>query len=296
MASSDWVLVDDADPRIQYSPGWQAFENGSELDGTKHGAAAAGLTASFSFTGTSCAVLLRPHTFPLRNGTMAGTQVIVVGSLGSVDVHGIPTTLYALDGVEAGSYTAPVVDPGFFRLNVTFFSSKTLAPGDHTLVITNVNGTSPNVFWLDYLEYIPSVASTTTTSTSSSSSSSATTLATSPSSPSSSSNTSSSSESLTSSSTSSASNQAGPSTTSQSTTSSTTAAAPPSNPTSPSNADTSTTSTSHNHAGAIAGGIVGGAALVLALALLLIYLRRRRRQKGTSTLADPRKHLLHILR
>ncbi|KAI1784079.1 hypothetical protein LXA43DRAFT_902313, partial [Ganoderma leucocontextum] len=141
MASSGWVFVDDADPRIQYSRGWQAFVNGSELDGTKHGAAAAGLTASFSFT---------------------GTQVAVVGSLGSVDVHGIPTTLYALDGVEAGLYTAPVIAPGFFELNVTFFSSKSLAPGEHTLVVTNVNGTSPNVFWLDFIGYIPSAASTTT--------------------------------------------------------------------------------------------------------------------------------------
>ena len=52
MASSGWVLVDDADPRIQYSPGWQAFTNGAEVDGTKHGAASAGLTASFTFTGT----------------------------------------------------------------------------------------------------------------------------------------------------------------------------------------------------------------------------------------------------
>ena len=50
MAAS-WVLVDDADARIQYSSGWQAFVNGSEFDGTKHGAAGAGMTASLNFTG-----------------------------------------------------------------------------------------------------------------------------------------------------------------------------------------------------------------------------------------------------
>ncbi|PIL37745.1 hypothetical protein GSI_01439 [Ganoderma sinense ZZ0214-1] len=262
MASSDWVLVDDPDPRIQYSPGWQAFENGSELDGTKHGAAAAGLTATFTFT---------------------GTQVIVVGSLGSVDVHGIPTSRYTLDGSDVGSYTAPVVAPGFFRLNVTFFSSRTLAPGDHTLVITNVNGTSPNVFWLDYVEYIASAASTTTTSSSSSSSPSSSSLTTTPATSSSPSSSSSSSQQLTTSSTPPASNQLTPTTS---------LSFPASSQTPPSDTNTSTTpasSSSHNHTGAIAGGIVGGAALLLALALLLVCLRRRRRHGASSTspFADP---------
>ncbi|TBU55539.1 hypothetical protein BD310DRAFT_684153 [Dichomitus squalens] len=136
----NWAFVDDADPRIQYSSGWQAFVNGSEFDGTKHGAAEAGLTATLNFT---------------------GTQVVVVGSLGSVDVHGVPTTLYTIDSAEAGLYTAPIIQPGGFALNVTFFQSKVLPPGDHTLTITNVNGTKPNVFWLDYIEYLPSTTLST---------------------------------------------------------------------------------------------------------------------------------------
>ncbi len=47
-----WVTVDDADPRIQYSSGWQApTDVGGLLDGTRHGATNAGMTASFRFTG-----------------------------------------------------------------------------------------------------------------------------------------------------------------------------------------------------------------------------------------------------
>ncbi|KAI0832927.1 hypothetical protein BC628DRAFT_1415153 [Trametes gibbosa] len=34
--------------------------------------------------------------------------------------------------------------------NVTFFTSPVLDPGEHTLVITNLNGTEPNRLWLDW--------------------------------------------------------------------------------------------------------------------------------------------------
>ena len=50
-----------------------------------------------------------------------------------------------------GNYTAPVIDPGFYELNVTYFTSLTLTPGKHQLVIMNMNGTAPNVFQLDYI-------------------------------------------------------------------------------------------------------------------------------------------------
>ena len=84
-----------------------------------------------------------------------------MGSLGSVDVYGIPSTSYAIDGTVLANYTAPIIDPGFFQLNVTFFTSPTLTAGTHTLVITNLNGTAPNVFWLDYLAYSPSTITVT---------------------------------------------------------------------------------------------------------------------------------------
>ena len=94
--------------------------------------------------------------------------------MGSVDVHGVPTTQYDVDGSVLGTYTAPVIAPGFFIGNQTYFISPNLSPGEHQLTITNLNGTTPNVFWLDYfLVNVTAPASTSTTT------SSATTTATS---------------------------------------------------------------------------------------------------------------------
>ena len=154
------VTIDDFDPRIKYSAGWEAFTTGGSFNGTKHGAEVAGLAATFNFTG-------KPATFLQSDRKLttctqrSGTWVSVYGPLGSVDVYGVPKTVYEIDGVFAGSYTAPVVPPGGVVANVQYFSSAALTPGAHTLVITNVNGTSPNVFWLDYIRYTPSSAATT---------------------------------------------------------------------------------------------------------------------------------------
>ena len=51
MASTGYLIVDDADERINYSSGWQASLEGGATDGTKHGATDAGMTATFTFTG-----------------------------------------------------------------------------------------------------------------------------------------------------------------------------------------------------------------------------------------------------
>ena len=78
-----------------------------------------------------------------------------------MDVYGVPTTTYAIDGSVVDTYTTPVLAPGLFRLNQTFFNSPTLEPGNHTLVITNVNGTSQNMVWLDYILFAESAPSST---------------------------------------------------------------------------------------------------------------------------------------
>ena len=62
---------------------------------------------------------------------------------------------YAVDGGERTIYTAPVIATGYFEARVLFYCSPPLEAGTHTLVITNMNGTEPSVFWLDYLVYIP---------------------------------------------------------------------------------------------------------------------------------------------
>ncbi|KAI9059992.1 hypothetical protein FKP32DRAFT_1077927 [Trametes sanguinea] len=129
MSSNSSDLVDDTNPRVQYQPGWIWDQGVAEVDGTRHGAATPGLECWLSFTGT-------------------GVQV--VGTLGPSDMDGQPSTAYSVDGVLAGTYDAPFVPPGTIRYNVTFFAAHNLSPGDHIIRINNTNGTSPNVFWLDY--------------------------------------------------------------------------------------------------------------------------------------------------
>lgn len=90
------------------------------------------------------------------NNYLTGTSVAVYGSLGSVDVYGIPVSSYSIDGGNTATYAAPVIQPGGFQTRVLFYQSPPLSPGTHELVITNLNGTAPNVLWLDYILYNPS--------------------------------------------------------------------------------------------------------------------------------------------
>lgn len=87
-----------------------------------------------------------------------GTQVSVFGSQGSIDVYGQPVTTYEIDGQLVATYRAPVIQPGYFTAGTTFFTSGTLSAGEHTIVVTNVNGTKPNVLWLDGFRYTPSAS------------------------------------------------------------------------------------------------------------------------------------------
>lgn len=45
------LIVDDRDPSVVYSPGWQQSDTTAEFDDTKSGADEVGMTASFKFTG-----------------------------------------------------------------------------------------------------------------------------------------------------------------------------------------------------------------------------------------------------
>ncbi|KAH9884956.1 hypothetical protein C8Q73DRAFT_817838 [Cubamyces lactineus] len=123
------TLVDDSDPHVQYLPGWKWEQGVAELDGTRHGAALTGLTCSLAFVGTG---------------------IRVVGTLEASDKSGQPQTTYEIDGVVVGAYNAPFTRSTTTEYNVTFFETHGLPPGDHSILINNTNGTSPNVFWLDY--------------------------------------------------------------------------------------------------------------------------------------------------
>ncbi|PSR92234.1 hypothetical protein PHLCEN_2v4764 [Hermanssonia centrifuga] len=141
--NSTALIVDDRDPTIQYSAGWQqvtgapAPADRSEYLFTKTGAAAAGLTARFTFNGTG---------------------VEVYGSQGSFDVYGQPVTSYTVDGSSYATYQTPVIPSPEFTVHTLFYRSPPLPAGEHELLVTNMNGTQPNLYWLDYILYTPSIA------------------------------------------------------------------------------------------------------------------------------------------
>lgn len=77
--------------------------------------------------------------------------------MGSWDVYGVPVSDYTIDGGDPATYTAPIIAPPFFEARILFYRSPPLQSGEHTLVITNKNGTTPCVYWLDYIVYTPVV-------------------------------------------------------------------------------------------------------------------------------------------
>ncbi|EIW61142.1 uncharacterized protein TRAVEDRAFT_43969 [Trametes versicolor FP-101664 SS1] len=138
------VDIDDADPRIHYSAGWSTGKDGNAYGRTLHYAQFAGLTATLRF-----------------NGTMVG----IMGCGGDTASIGYPSTSIVIDGKNANLFritTNTPTSPAALSYNLTLFSSTTLQPGAHTIVLTNLNETSPNLFVLDRFWYIASDASDAT--------------------------------------------------------------------------------------------------------------------------------------
>ncbi|KAI0340846.1 hypothetical protein BDW22DRAFT_1359683 [Trametopsis cervina] len=134
-------ILDDIDPRISYSAGWQHINpSHGEYQSTRSSANIAGLNASFSFIGTG---------------------VEVYGSVASIDFFGRPVSTYAVDGFGPNTtFQAPIIQPGYVSYNVLFYRSPPLPAGQsHTLRIVNMNGTSPSNYVLDYIVYTPSTNS-----------------------------------------------------------------------------------------------------------------------------------------
>ncbi|EKM59919.1 uncharacterized protein PHACADRAFT_206139 [Phanerochaete carnosa HHB-10118-sp] len=223
--NSTAYIVDDRDPNISYSQGWLQVTTSAEYNDTKTGADEAGMTAIYVFNGTG---------------------IEVYGSLGSYDVYGVPVSSYEIDGFPDTlvEYTAPLITPGTFAAHVLFYRSPPLQPAEHTLVITNINGTAPSVYWLDYILYTPSGGVNLAASSSSQiSTSQSSTSASSP------------SASLLLASTSTSTSLAGAQTSS------------------PSVASTS-------HTGAVVGGVVGGVVFLAALILSLFWFCYRKRNQS----------------
>ncbi|TFK81128.1 hypothetical protein K466DRAFT_604747 [Polyporus arcularius HHB13444] len=137
--------IEDSDPLVQYSSSQWIVDPFTLASGSsRHGAALPELTVSLRFRGT-------------------GVQV--VGILDASVHDGQPTTMYTLDGVVVDTYNAPWTSERTF--DVVFYVNRSLSPADHTIEITNVNGTSPNLFWLDYFLVDAAPTSGATTSTTS---------------------------------------------------------------------------------------------------------------------------------
>ncbi|KAI0660680.1 hypothetical protein C8Q70DRAFT_903261, partial [Cubamyces menziesii] len=148
MTSTDpYVYVDDNDWRVKFSDNWGQSNASAAYNGTLHYATPRGATVTFSFN---------------------GTFVAVIGGQGDTSSFGWPSTSYAIDGNVQSTYNLATGDHALsatdFDYNVTFFSSPDLKPGEHTLVITNLNSTWPNTYWFDYIQYLPSDSTTTSIS------------------------------------------------------------------------------------------------------------------------------------
>ncbi|EMD34763.1 hypothetical protein CERSUDRAFT_116958 [Gelatoporia subvermispora B] len=235
------LIVDDASPSVVYSPGWVLdIPSSAEYNQTKHGATAAGLTATFKFTGTG---------------------IEVYGSLGSIDVYGRPVSSYSIDSVQQGTYQAPIINPGFAQTNVLFFRSPPLSPATHTLEVTNQNGTAPSTLWLDYFVFTPSADSASASGSSASQSLSGSASISKPSSASS------SSQSLTLPPTSSGFVQ-------------TTSSAPGTSAPVVSTSPAVTSHAAKAPTGAIAGGVVGGVAVIVIIAALLYFFKRQKKAQA----------------
>ncbi|OSC96382.1 hypothetical protein PYCCODRAFT_1472669 [Trametes coccinea BRFM310] len=289
MASDDhYVYVDDDDSRIVVSDNWGVSSISYAYDGTLHGASVADATATFTFTGTA---------------------VSVVGGIGAVSEYGWPSSSYAIDGKVVGTYNlvtdGQLDDYNQFAYNFTYFNSPVLSAGKHTLVITTLNGTKPNTYWLDYIRFLPPGSTGSTSSASATASGSASftfATGTSESSPTHSSTPTAGSVSTSPAFTSgaaastslpasgnslSSSSATSPSSTQSSSQSGRTSSTPSSAlPPSPPSATGSQSShvvagaSSHSsHVGAIIGGAVGGAVLLALLAILGVYFYLRRRTR-----------------
>ncbi|KAI9059990.1 hypothetical protein FKP32DRAFT_1679281 [Trametes sanguinea] len=287
-----YVYVDDSDPNVVYSGDWGVSNTQYAWHGTLHAASEEGATASLTFK---------------------GTWISVVGGGGDTNQFGYPSTSYVIDGKNYKTLqTGADASHDTYFDNVTMFTSPTLDAGEHTLVITNLNGTKPNTFWLDYFWYpalddasdgsdagSSSTHETTsqasrTSATSHSTTSSSSTAATSFSTSSSTSNSSMSSSATTSSGSSSSTSSSSLASSSSSTATgassipsavpgsdSVSASLPVPSQTAGNDKDLSVGASGRSqNVGAIVGGAIGGAVFLALLAILAVYLYLRQRMQG----------------
>ncbi|KIM91333.1 hypothetical protein PILCRDRAFT_810598 [Piloderma croceum F 1598] len=127
------TIVDDRDPQLKYTGSWVLEGANGEFDQTSHGSTTLGSQVTFTFHGTSIAV---------------------VGTIQPTGPTGPPKSNYTIDSSPTVTFTAPSTTTAIFQ--VVYYESPTLENGEHTLIITDARASSP--FWIDYILYTRSPA------------------------------------------------------------------------------------------------------------------------------------------
>ena len=112
---------------------------------------------------------IRDQPFNSHRGVL-GTGIQVVTMREPTSLAGYAVTSYYIDGEYITTVGSSFVPDGRSHSNVTVFAKRDLAFGTHLLNITNMNGTRPSTFWLDYFVVDTSPSAVAVTSSSSSSS------------------------------------------------------------------------------------------------------------------------------
>ncbi|PPR06925.1 LOW QUALITY PROTEIN: hypothetical protein CVT26_004112 [Gymnopilus dilepis] len=139
--------IDDRDPSVVYSPGWQLTGTQYEFDNTTSLASQAGLKAEITFMGTGIRVI----------GTIPNGQVFHFPSV---------VSSYVLDESAPWNYTA--IEEPAIQYRVIFYRSPPLSYGSHNLTVNSLgssNDTTSTWLVLDYFEVINGSAPTSMSST-----------------------------------------------------------------------------------------------------------------------------------
>ncbi|KAF8167041.1 hypothetical protein K438DRAFT_1616192 [Mycena galopus ATCC 62051] len=129
--ASNVAIIDDADPRIIYSGGWNKAGAPTEFHGTTTWSSAGDSTATFAFSGTT---------------------ITVYASVGDSSPGDVAMS-FAIDGSTQGSYTPPSSFPAGGLYHQPLWTSSPLNDGPHTLLITQTAAQSSGQIYLDYLLY-----------------------------------------------------------------------------------------------------------------------------------------------
>lgn len=131
--STNTVIIDDQDSRVKYTGLWSLSGSTEDYSQTTYAPRAEGAQLSFTFSGTSIAVV------------------------GRYDAGGTCNATFSLDGQTSFNFTSPLLNTS--RHQQILWTSPQLSEGQHTLTYTNAdcksnatNDTVPYV-WVDYLLY-----------------------------------------------------------------------------------------------------------------------------------------------